>query len=236
MREVVLRVAEKIGRNVVTEEEVERVCRRVLLELNLCPHELVDEVKRALLNEPVTLSTFYSDRFEIGGVRYYAVHGVKIEKQEIEVAYREYAKSRRFLDSLELMERLADKFFYDYSLREGVVREYIGRRKYGVFFTLIEDLFEDVRIHARFASRYNGEYVVVVPTEETPLPFIKFFKNYSELVNSYGIKVWVADVDRESLDPFIGYPRDLKLLSRFRNPELATKVASLWRVKVKEVD
>ncbi|AEA47399.1 DUF6834 family protein [Archaeoglobus veneficus] len=236
MREVVVRVVEKIGRSIVTEEEIERVCRRVLLELNLCPHEIVEEVKRALLREPVTLSTFYSDRFEVGSATYYCIHGVKPKPEELDKAYEEFVKSRKFLDSLELMEKLVDEFFYDYSVREGVVREYVGRRKYGVFFSLIDDVFEDVRVHARFASSYSGEYVIVVPTEDSPIPFIKFFRKYSELINSVGLKIWVVDVEREAIDPYIGYPRDLKLIGRFRNPRLATEVASLWRVNVKEAD
>jgi len=236
MKEIVLKVAEKIGRGIVTEEEVKRVCRRVLFEFGMCPYEAIEEICRALLKEPVILSTFYSDRLEINGVTYYSIHGANLKKEEIEEAYRECVKSRRFLDVLEIMEKIVDNFFYDYSVREGVVREYTGRKKYGVFFTLLEDLYGDIHTHAKFACQYNGEYAVAVPTESTPNPFIRFFKQYSELVNFSGIKVWVIDVERESIDPFIGYPRDPNLLSRFRNPRLATKVESLWRVNVKEVD
>jgi hypothetical protein len=145
-------------------------------------------------------------------------------------------KSRRYLDQIEIMKRILDNFFSDYSARDGIVREYTGNCKYGVFLSLIDDVGKDIRHHIELARRYAGEYVVAVPTESTPLPFIKFFKHYSEDVKKAGFKVWVVDTQRESVDPFIGYPRDIKLLGRFKNPGLATSIASLWRVNVDKME
>lgn len=243
--EIIARLSEILKeRVVVSEEEVERLIYRVCLSVlkdeaaGFGDSNLVEEVKESLLKEPVTVNSLYfSEKIEVADAVFYHIHTCKPTREQLEFAYEEMLKSRRFLDQIDIMKRILDNFFTGYSVRDGIVREYAkGKYRYGVFFSLIEDVGEDVQHHIELAKKYAGEYVVVVPTESTPHPFIKFFKRHSEDVKKADFKIWVVDTQRESVDPFIGYPRDFSLLGRFKNPKLATNIASLWRVNVEEME
>ncbi|MFQ6051059.1 MAG: hypothetical protein ACE5K4_05145 [Candidatus Hydrothermarchaeota archaeon] len=136
--------------------------------------------------------------------------------------------SKWFLDPLNGLKSVVDRFFKDYKAREGIVREYTrDNYRYAVFFSLIDDVGNDLPAHLEFASDYSGEYVIITPTERTPAPFIKFFKERSDRLKAANIKIWVVDVDRKSIDPFIGYPKDFRLLRGFKNPKLASIIGSL---------
>lgn len=243
--EIIAKLSEILReRVVVSEEEIERLIYRVCLSLlkdkatGFADDKLFEDVKNSFLREPITINSLhYSERLEIADAVFYHIHTCRPTREQLEHAYEEMLKSRRYFDQIDIMKRILDDFFSGYSVRDGIVREYTkGKYKYGVLFSLIEDVDEDLQHHVEFAKRYPGEYVVIVPTENTPHPFIKFFKRHSEDVKKAGFKIWVVDTQRESVDPFIGYPKDFTLLRKFKNPKLATNIASLWRVNVEKID
>jgi len=74
--------------------------------------------------------------------------------------------------------------------------------------------------------------VMVVPTEKTPAPFISFFREH----DVGEMMIWVADVERHTLDPFIGIPQDKDIESNFTNPDKARRAVSVWMKKMRILD
>ncbi|MDF2955442.1 MAG: hypothetical protein OD815_001058 [Candidatus Alkanophagales archaeon MCA70_species_2] len=75
--------------------------------------------------------------------------------------------------------------------------------------------------------------VLVVPTERTPLPFIRFFR---EFPLDEDILVWVTDVQRGAVNPFIGNPEDEDIESCFENPDRARHAVGIWMRKMQIPD
>lgn len=229
-------------RKVVTEEEVRRRAIRCALRV-LGPQlvdadiELIEDVACSLIDCPISLkSLHFSEKVKIGDIFFYHLHTEKPEKGDLELAYEEYIKSKRYLDSLEIMRGVTDNFFDGYSARGIYLRDYTKDRTYKVFYSTIEDVFEDVNYHLEMVDKVDGEYVVVVPTEKELNPFLKFFKRYSEDAKRTGLKIWVVNPEAKTIDPFIGYPKDFRLLKGFKNPKAAAMVSAYWRVDVRELD
>ncbi len=230
------------GRKVVTEEEVRRKAIRCALKvlgpkLADADNTLIEDVTCSLIDCPISLkSLHFSERVKIGDVFFYHLHTEKPEKGDFELAYEEHFKSRRYLESLEAMIETTDRFFEGHSVNGKHLRNYSRDKTYNVFYSTIDDVFEDVEYHLSMTSKVEGEYVVVVPTEKELNPFLKFFKRYSEDAKRNDLKIWVVNPGAKTIDPFIGYPKDFKLLKGFKNPKAAAMVSSYWRVDVRELD
>ena len=77
-------------------------------------------------------------------------------------------------------------------------------------------------------SEAREEKVIIVPTEKTPAPFISFVREQ----NIGDAMVWVADVEKKTIDPFIGNPEDEAIENNFANPEQARRAVSVWMRKM----
>jgi hypothetical protein len=69
---------------------------------------------------------------------------------------------------------------------------------------------------------------VIVPHAESPGPFISFFQEKGKEVEEGQIKVWVANMEQGTIDPFIGYPKDMAIYRQFKNPRMAMMVKTNW--------
>ncbi len=230
-------------RRVVSIEEIERKAIRAALRslgenAIAVNSDLLDLVKSSFIEYPITLkSLHYSEEVEVSGIRFYHPHTYKPKAEDFEEAYREYLISKSYLDRLNDMKEITDRFFNGYTARGEILREYTkGNYRYFVFYSTINDVYEDIDYHVRVSETVGGEYVVVVPTEEHCAPFHKFYRHLSEEVKKANMKVWVANTFEKTIDPFIGYPRDFTLLKGFKNPKLAALISSYWRVKVDRID
>ncbi len=230
-------------RKVVTEEEVRRKAIRCALkvlgsELVDAGIGLIEDVACSLIDCPISLkSLHFSEKVKIGDISFYHLHTEKPEREDFEEAYEEYLNSKAYFDSLEAMQKTTDRFFEGYDARGNYMRVYSRNNKsYYVFYSTISDVYEDVEEHLRMVGQVDGEYVVVVPTEKELNPFLKFFKRYSEDAKRAELKIWVVNPDAQTIDPFIGYPRDFRLLKGFKNPKAAALVSTYWRVDVRELD
>jgi len=230
-------------RKAVTREEVRRGAIRCALKV-LGPKlvdaepELIEEVTCSLIECPITLkSLHFSEEVKIEDISFCHPHVVKPEREDFEEAYFEYKQSKRYLDVFDIMQEVTNRFFEGYEAKGKYMRKYSKDGKnYYVFFSTIQDVFEDIDTHLKITKEVDGDYVVIVPTEAELNPFLKFFKRYSEDAKRAGLKIWVINPDAKTIDPFIGYPRDSKLLKGFKNPKAAALVSSYWRVEVKELD
>jgi len=81
-------------------------------------------------------------------------------------------------------------------------------------------------------NNYNPEpgidYIVLVPSSETLGPFVQFFQENGQAAEDKGLKVWIMNLEKGIIDPFIGYTSDLDLYNQFDNPRLAEMVRSNW--------
>lgn len=244
MREIISEVSNILaGRIIISEWELERIILRALLRklklraIGYKYEDVVEEIKNSFISEPLSLKNIhFSEKVEIFGEPFFHIHTRYPDKEEIEKVYEEMVKSKRFIDSTFIFDRVMNEFFEGYSIKEGLLREYSGRYRYVVSYSLLEDVELDLETHKEIAKEYSGEYVIVVPTEREVHPFIRFFKRYSEMIKRLNIKIWVADAEKSYVNPFIGYPRDIKLWKKFKNPKSALMISSLWREKVDRID
>ncbi len=219
------------GRSVTSEEEVERLVFRWLVRnFKKADEMFVDSVKKALFDEPVSLSCFFPDRVE--GL--FTFHGHSPETWEKKEAVEEMLRARRISDGIDVAKTTLSGFFGVRAKEDLPYLVFERDPNYRVFVSDVWELERDIDFHIMAAERFEEVYAVVVLTEKTPLPFVKFFKKHSERVRIAKLLVWVLDPEREWLNPFIGYPPDRELIGRFRNPRLATEIESLWRVNVRE--
>ncbi|MDI9641907.1 MAG: hypothetical protein QXQ38_06385 [Archaeoglobaceae archaeon] len=243
MLEVIEALSEMLSnRVIVSEEELRRKALRAGLRalgigMKSFTEEDLKEVVLSFIETPVSVkSTYFSEKVSLNGVQFYHLHTKKPQKSDIELAYSEYLKSKTFMGNLKALIDSADKFFEGFSREGYFLRLYTSKSKFAVFFTTVSDLKEDAEIHLRLAQSFDGEYAVILQTEEKPTEFVEIFRLYSEKFKRANAKVWVANPKDGGIDPFIGYPKDLRLLSRFKNPKLASRINSLWREKVNELD
>ncbi|AGK62205.1 hypothetical protein Asulf_02252 [Archaeoglobus sulfaticallidus PM70-1] len=229
---------------VVTEEEIKAKTPRAVLRVlgnEAAGIENIEDIEgvvvESLLDTPYSISSpHYSEKLSLNGVDFYHIHVCKPSKDDLEEAYDEYLRGKRFIEIRDRMLETSDSFFQGYHAEGSLLRKYTGKTTVYVFFSLMDYVFEDVDYHLNLAESLNGNYVVIVPTEKTPEKFVKFFKLYSEKAKKCGLKIWVCNIQDGYLDPFIVYPRDLNLVRRFRNPKIASLIASMWRVNVEKID
>ncbi len=243
MIEVIEALSETLsGRTVVSKEELERKAIRVALRvfglrMSSFTEKDLEEVVSSLIETPISVrSAHFSEKISISGVNFYHLHTKRPESRELEVAYAEYLKSKAFLERLHDTMLSADSFFEGYRREGHFLRFYTADYRFAVFFSTIADLIEDSGLHLQLASKFDGEYVVILQTEDRPDDFVKFFKLHSEEFKRSNARVWIANPEKRTIDPFIGYPRDFRLLRRFKNPKIAAQIQALWREKVEELD
>jgi len=76
--------------------------------------------------------------------------------------------------------------------------------------------------------------VLLVPQHgESPEPFIEFYKEKGHAIEEAELQVWVANLEGGTIDPFIGYPKDINIYKQFKNPKLAMKVRAIWGMPAK---
>lgn len=82
--------------------------------------------------------------------------------------------------------------------------------------------------HAALEKTKTEEKVIVVPTEKTPAPFISFVREHEV----GGVMIWVVDVEKRAVNPFIGTPKDAEIEKNFANPEQARRAVNVWMRKM----
>jgi hypothetical protein len=245
--EVLAELSKLLDNEIVTEKEVEVKLRRALLRLTSFNlnfsskfdfHSILERVKESLFKIPHSISSpHFPERLELDTLTFFYEHTCKPDEKKVEVALDNYRKAEKFLSVLPKLKEITDEFFKGYKLREGIVRRYSkGKYTSWVFYSTLDDLFEDLPHHLKLAETLNASYAVVVPVEKSPKNFINFYRRYSEEVKKAGLRIWVANPKNLTIDPLIGYPKDLRLLRNFRNPRVASMISSIWRAEIREID
>lgn len=85
-----------------------------------------------------------------------------------------------------------------------------------------------------FVPEYAGKldparhYVIVVPTEKTPAPFIHFCHDEAEILQGKKVELWVVEPEKKAVNPFIGYTHDDDIYRNFENPKLAALACRMY--------
>jgi hypothetical protein len=70
--------------------------------------------------------------------------------------------------------------------------------------------------------------IILVPSSESLEPFIQFFRDKGELAEEKDLQIWIMNLEKGTIDPFIGYTTDLDIYNQFENPRLAEMVRNNW--------
>jgi hypothetical protein len=60
---------------------------------------------------------------------------------------------------------------------------------------------------------------------------MKFYRERGAAAEERDLQIWVTNMEKGSIDPFVGYTTDLDIYNQFENPRLAEMVRSNWRLR-----
>ncbi|HPT37014.1 MAG TPA: hypothetical protein PLZ44_01855 [Methanothrix sp.] len=70
--------------------------------------------------------------------------------------------------------------------------------------------------------------IIIVPSSESLEPFVQFFRENGQAAEDKGLQIWIMNLEKGTIDPFIGYTTDLDIYNQFDNPRLAEMVRNNW--------
>lgn len=70
--------------------------------------------------------------------------------------------------------------------------------------------------------------IILVPSSETLEPFIQFYQENGPAAEDKGLNIWIMNLEKGTIDPFVGYTTDLDIYNQFTNPRLAEMVRINW--------
>jgi hypothetical protein len=81
-------------------------------------------------------------------------------------------------------------------------------------------------------SKTEAENIIIlVPSSESLEPFMQFYREKGSEAEEKEIQIWLASLEKSTIDPFIGYTTDLDIYKQFKNPRLAEMVRNNWGKK-----
>lgn len=196
------------------------------------------------------ISVFSPDmrtRINYQGEIFYCLPTHRYMSEELEEAFLRWAKIRSPLSALktvitDFMERCNYQVKNEVSggenghLEMRVVKNGKDKRRSVDLF-----IFPSIKFVPHFreekhslleSSEEGEEKVFVVPTEKTPAPFISFIREH----DIGGRMIWVVDVAKRTVNPFIGTPKDREIEKNFEEPEYARRAVSVWMRKMHILD
>lgn len=97
---------------------------------------------------------------------------------------------------------------------------------------LIVYIIPSIGVAAEYAKRMasDTEYVLVIPTEKTPAPFIQFCHDKADDFAGKKLQMWVVDPEKKTVNPFLGFTHDDDIYRQFDNPKLAAFACRMYGV------
>jgi len=87
---------------------------------------------------------------------------------------------------------------------------------------LVPEILEELR-------DITVEHAVVVPSENSPAPFVNFIRENMEKVReNTKMMIWVVNTDQKSISPFLGTPGDKEIWKNFKDPERSLQATQNW--------
>ena len=170
---------------------------------------------------------------QIDGRVFHFMHTKKYSRQDFDDARRKFEKSLPELKSIlrQSLKDLLRQFMSDAGYRcaaggEELIFEAGERRLLASISTSIRSV--DLQ---SLGTGQQPDRVILVPSSESLEPFMQFFRENGLAVEEAGLSMWIANIEKGTIDPFIGYTTDLDIYGQFSNPRLAEMVRSNWSVK-----
>ncbi len=170
---------------------------------------------------------------QMNGHIFHFLHTKRYNKQDFDNANRKFLQSLPELKSIlrqAMVEALKD-FMADagYSLLKEGLQDLVfsadERRLQAFVFTSVKSIDID-----KCRSEPGADRVILVPSSESLEPFVQFFREKGQVAEDAGLGVWVANLEKGTIDPFIGYTTDMDIYRQFKNPRLAEMVRTNWSI------
>ena len=171
---------------------------------------------------------------QMDGRIFHFLHTKKYSKQDFAEA------NRKFLNSIPELKTIMRQSL------TGLLVEFMTEAGYSLTSEKPEELLfsaPDRKVRAFVATSVNsldldkcrveeGENVVaLVPSGENLEPFVQFYRENGLTAEDKEIQIWVTNMEKGSIDPFVGYTTDLDIYNLFENPRLAEMVRNNWSRK-----
>jgi len=189
------------------------------------------------------------------GRLFHFVHTNKYSRQDFDQAYRRFVEGRPELRAV-LEENLAEVltgFMSEAGYRlagraEEKVGEKVkekellrssprlrfeaaGRAAEVLVLTSIKNLDPEAK---ELKPNPEVDLIILVPSGESVEPFMRFYRESGSGLEEAGVEVWIANLEKGTIDPYIGYVTDMDIYRQFKNPRLAENVRSTWELKKKD--
>ena len=168
---------------------------------------------------------------QMDGRIFHFLHTKKYSKQDFAEA------NRKFLNSIPELKTIMRQSL------TGLLVDFMTEAGYSLTSEKPEELLfsaRDRKVRAFVATSVNSldldkcwgeegeDVVVLVPSGENLEPFVQFYRQNGRTAEDKEIQIWVTNMEKGSIDPFVGYTTDLDIYNLFENPRLAEMVRNNW--------
>jgi hypothetical protein len=167
---------------------------------------------------------------QMNGIIFHFIHTQKYSKQDFDNAYR------RFMTSLPELKVILRR-----NLRDLLV-DFMDEAGYRLMeespeclrFEAVENrinvlILTSIRSVDLNKCRSDEECIILTPSSENLDPFMQFFRQKGQAAEDAGVQIWVANMEKGTIDPFIGYTTDMDIYGQFKNPRMAEMVRTHWK-------
>jgi len=187
--------------------------------------EPAEAIFQSIVNSPLSIFSPSLVRRDYLGETFYSPHVHRSFMKEMEQAFGRLTRARAPM----ILPRL-----------EAVISSFLKKSGYTSFTAVNRD--EPIDSKELTAAKGNSNLrllllptiafahqcpdwtqVVVVPTENTPVLFIRFFKE--RYLEGTDVQVWVVDPEKGTVSPFFGNCSDKEIVKNFDNPDLKKRAA-----------
>lgn len=182
--------------------------------------------------EPVIFGLPKLDSYtQMDGRIFHFLHTKRYSKQDFDTA------KGRFLRSKPKLRRML------YNCMSGRIREFMADAGYVAVQENAEAITfqaEGRRVRASIAGSVRSvkpeeiaaekgvDRVILVPSSESLEPFVQFYRESGAEAERKDLQIWIMNLEKGTIDPFIGYTTDLDIYNQFDNPRLAEMVRNNW--------
>ena len=168
---------------------------------------------------------------QMNGRIFHFLHTKKYSKQDFSNAASRFLRAVPELRALlfQCMEERLEEFMADagYALSDKVDQSLTFTADKRTLKAVIVASVKAVNID-NCRAEPGGDCIILVPSSETLEPFVQFFRERGRAAEDRGIQIWIMNLEKGTIDPFVGYTTDLDIYNQFDNPRLAEMVRNNW--------
>jgi hypothetical protein len=168
---------------------------------------------------------------QMSGHIFHFLHTRKYSKQDFASASSKFLRSLPEL-KLILLQCMKDRLKefmanagYTLTCEDGQSLTFTARERTVKAFAVTSVKSLDLQ---NYSAKPAMDYIILVPSSETLDPFVQFFREKGEEAEDRDLQIWIMNLEKDTIDPFIGYTTDLDIYNQFDNPRLAEMVRSNW--------